>query len=90
MDHRALDDALEAGGRLGIVASVGDEIGQFRVDVIDEIAPEQVEIDAAGTHHRGRILVVDQREQEVFEGGVFVTALIGQSQSCLLYTSRCV
>jgi hypothetical protein len=29
MDHGALDHALEAGGRLGIVAPVGDEIGQL-------------------------------------------------------------
>ncbi len=81
MDHRTLDDALEAGRRLGIVAPVGDEVGQFGIDVIDEIAPEQVEIDAAGAHHRSRVLVVDQRQQQVFQGGVFVTALVGQGQS---------
>lgn len=42
MDDRALDHALEAGSRLGIVAPVSDEVRQLRVDIVDEVAPEQV------------------------------------------------
>ena len=81
MDDGALDHTLEAGGRLGIVAPVRDQIGQFGIDVVDEIAPERVEIDAAGAHHRRRVLVVDQREQQMFEGGVFVVAFVGEGQA---------
>ena len=38
MDHRALDHALEAGGRLGIVGAVGDQILEFGVEIVDEAA----------------------------------------------------
>ena len=31
MDDGALDDALEAGGRLGILAAVGDQVVQFAI-----------------------------------------------------------
>ena len=80
MDHRALDHALEAGGRLGIVAPVGDEVGQFRIDVVDEVAAQRVEIDAAGAHHRGCVLVVDQRQQQVFQRRIFMVAFIGERE----------
>ncbi len=33
VDHGALDDALEAGGRLGVLVITGDQIGEFVVDV---------------------------------------------------------
>lgn len=80
MDHRALDHTLEAGGRLGIVASVGDEVGQLRVDIVDEVATQRVEIDAAGAHHRGGILVVDQRQQQMLQCRIFMVALIGERE----------
>ena len=80
VDHGALDDALEAGGRLGILAAVGDQVFELGFDVGDEVAPQLVEIDVAGAHDRGRILVVDQRQQQVLERGVFVVTLIGERQ----------
>ena len=80
VDHRALDHALEAGGRLGILAAVGDEVRQLGVDVLDEVAAQEVEIDVAGAHDRGRILVVDQREEEMLQRGVFVPALAGERE----------
>jgi hypothetical protein len=81
MDHRPLDHALEAGCRLGILASIGHEIGEFAVHVIDEIAAENFEIDIAGSHNGRSILVVDQSQEEVFEGCVFMAALACESES---------
>jgi hypothetical protein len=40
-----------------------------------------VEIDVAGAHDGGGVLVVDQGEQQMFEGGVFVAALVGEGES---------
>ena len=80
VDHGALDHALEAGGGLGILAAVGDQVVEFGFEIGDEAALELVEIDVAGAHHRGRVLVVDQREQQMLERGVFVVALVGERQ----------
>ena len=75
MDDGALDDALESRRRLRIRPAIEDEVREFGVNVFDEVATQQVDIDAAGPHHRGGVLVVDQREQKVFERGVFVPPL---------------
>ena len=80
MDHRPLDHALEASRRLRLLAAGADEVLQLGVDVIGEIGPELLEIDIAGAHQCGGILIVDQREQQVLESRVFVPALIGERQ----------
>ena len=80
VDHGALDHALEAGGRLRILAAVGDEVGELGVDIFDEVAAQRVEIDVAGAHDGGRVLVVDEGEEEVLERGVFVPALAGERE----------
>ena len=80
VDHRALDDALEAGGRLGVVVGVGDEIFQLGVDVLDQIAAQHVEIDVAGAHHRAGILIVEQGQQEMLERGIFLPTLVGEME----------
>ena len=81
VDHGALNDALEAGGRLGILGAVGDEIVEFGFEIGDEAAAQLVQVDVAGPHHRRGILILDQRQQQVLERGVFVMALIGERQS---------
>jgi hypothetical protein len=81
MDHRPLDHALEAGCRLGILASVGHEIGKFAVDVFDQIAAKNFDIDIAGPHDGRSILVVDQGQEKVFEGCIFMAALACESES---------
>ena len=80
VDHRPLDDALEAGGRFGVLAIVRDEIGKLIVDVVLEIMTKDVEIDAARAHDGCRILVVDEREEKVLEGCIFVATLIGNGE----------
>ena len=51
VDHRALDHALESGGRLGVVGAVGDQIFELGFEIVDEAGAQLVEIDAAGAHH---------------------------------------
>jgi hypothetical protein len=80
MDDGALDDALEAGGRLGVAAPVGHQVRQFGVDIGLQVAAQHVDVDAARPQHRGRIEVVDERQQQVLQRGVFVAALVGQGE----------
>jgi hypothetical protein len=80
MDHRPLDHALETGRRFGILTSIGHEIGEFTVHVVDQVPAQDFEIDIAGSHDSGRILVVDQCKEKVFEGCVFVSALTRESE----------
>ena len=80
VDHGALDHPLEASGRLGILATVGDEVFKLGFHVGDEIAAQLVEIDVAGAHHRGGVLIVDQSQQQVLERGIFVVALVCERQ----------
>ena len=83
MNDGALDDPLESGRGLGILAAIGDEVGQFRVDVIDEVAAQRVEIHVAGAHDCGCILIVDEGEEQMLEGGVFVAPLAGEGESAM-------
>ena len=77
MDHRSLDDALEARRRLGILIIARHQVAEFIVDVIGDRLAQCVEIDVARAHHSRRIRVVDQCQQEVLQGRIFVMALIG-------------
>ncbi len=75
MDHGALDHPLETGGRLGVLVQFGGEIGQFVLDVGDEALAQHVEIDRTGAHHRRRVRIVEQAQQQMFERRIFVPAL---------------
>ena len=79
VDHRALDHALEAGGGLGVLAVGRGQGGQIVVDIEGQRRLERVQIDVAGAHDAGRIRVVDQRQQQMLQRGVFVPARIGVS-----------
>ena len=80
MDHRALDHALEAGGGLEIFGAVGDQVFQLGFEIGHQAAAQLVEIDIAGAHHGGGVLVVDQRQQQVLEGGIFMVPLVGEGE----------
>jgi hypothetical protein len=75
VDHGALDHALEAGGRLGILVAVADQILELALEIGGQAAPQLVEFDVAGAHDRGGVLIVDQRQQQMFQSGVFVMPL---------------
>ncbi len=80
VDRRPLQHALEARGRLGVLAVVGHQIGQLVVDIAEHIAAQPVDVDAARAQHGNGILVLGQRQQQVLEGGVFVPPLVGVGQ----------
>ena len=81
MGHGAMDHALEAGGRLGVAMGVEHQSRQLVVDIAGQLVAQQIEVDVAGAHHRRRIAVVDQRQEQMLQRRVFVTALIGILQS---------
>ena len=66
-----------------VLAAVRDEVGQFGVDVFDEVAAQGVEIDVAGAHDGRRVLVVDQRQKQMLQRGVFVPALARQGEGSM-------
>jgi hypothetical protein len=48
VDHRALNDALKTGGRLGILGSIGNnQIVQLGFEVSDQPAAQLLQIDVA-------------------------------------------
>ncbi|MGT2487719.1 hypothetical protein ACU4GA_20985 [Methylobacterium oryzae CBMB20] len=83
VDHRALDHALEPGRGLGVLPAVAGEVGELGIDVVDQAALERLDLDVAGAHDRGRVLVIHQGEQEMFQRRVFVPALPGERQGAV-------
>ncbi len=79
-DHGALDDALEPGGGLGILVAFADQVLELGLEIGGQAAPQLVEIHVAGAHDGSCILVVEQRQQQVLQCGVFVVPLVGQRQ----------
>ncbi len=63
-----------------VLVRTGGEVGELGVDVLDEIAAEDVEVDVAGPHHRRGVLVFEKRQQEMFEGCVFLVPFAGERQ----------
>jgi hypothetical protein len=83
MDDGALNDALETGGWLRIVAIVDHQARELVVYVVLETSPQDVKVDTAGAHDCRRVLVVHERQQEVLEGCIFVAALIGERERAM-------
>ncbi len=83
VNHRPLDHALKAGGRLGVVGAVRDQIFKLGFEVVDETGAELVEIDAAGTHNCGRVGVIDQRQQQVFKRRILMMTLVCDRQRAM-------
>ena len=75
VEDGALDDALEARGRGRVGGAVGDERAELMVEILLDRGAQLVAVDAAGGHHLGRMLVVDQRDEQMLERGIFVAAL---------------
>ena len=80
MERRALHDALEAIGRLGLLLTVDNEVFEFGVEILNDGLTQRIDVDAASPQDSRRIDVVDQRQQQMLEGGVFMSALIGERE----------
>ena len=83
VDDGALDDPLEPGRRLRILVAVVDQVLQLALEIGGEAAAQLVEIDVARPHDRGGVLIVDQRQQQVLEGRIFMVSLVGQRQRAM-------
>ena len=75
MQHGALHHTLKPGGGLGVLAVVDGQRGKVFIDIFGQSGPQGIEIDVAGAHHLGGVGIIDQRQQEVLQGGIFVVAL---------------
>jgi hypothetical protein len=73
----AMDDALEAGGRLGFGRALQVEGGQLVVDIFDDTRAQGVHIDGAGAHDGRGVAVIQKGQQQVLERCVLVVALVG-------------
>ena len=76
--HGAMDDALEAGGRLRLGALLGDEGGELVVEIVGDARAQRLEVDGAGAHDRGGVAIVEKGKQQVLERRVLVAALVGE------------
>ena len=83
VDRGALDDALEAGGRLRLARAIGGQAREVLVEELGQVMTQLVEVDAAGAQHRGGVAVIGEAEQQVFQRGVFVPAFAGKGQGAV-------
>ena len=72
MQHRALDHALEADGRLGIHLAAGGELGDVLVEEGVNAAAQLFDVAAAGTQHAGGGGIIEQRCQQMLHGDELV------------------
>ena len=77
MQDRALNDALEAAGGRGIGRGGYLERVELGVEVMRDGGLELAQVDPARAHHLGRMLIVDQREQQMLKRRIFVAAVGG-------------
>ena len=87
VDRGALHHALERRRGLRLARPVRRQSRQILVQELGQIRAELVQIDAAGPQHGGRVAVVGQPEQQVFEGRILVAAIACERQGameCLL------
>ncbi|MNE13814.1 hypothetical protein D3C80_1066640 [compost metagenome] len=83
MDDGPLDDTLEAGGRLRVFVIAGHEVGKFVIDIIGNGLAQVFKVDVTSAHDRRRVRVINQREKQMFERGIFMMPLVGEGQ-CLM------
>ena len=84
VENGALQDALKAEGRLRFAAlpAFGDQRGG-RVDKLDQIAAQGAELGATGFKHPDRVVVVQQSDQQVFDGHKLVAPRAGRAKGVI-------
>ena len=84
MEDGALHHPLEAGRRRRLNAFVVDlQIVQFVVEIFDQVGAQDLDFHVARLQHRGGVPVVQQAQQQVFQGGVFVLPLVRLGQGAM-------
>jgi len=83
VDDRALNHPLEASSGLGILVALADQVLQLGFEVTDQTAAQLVHVDITGAHDGGPVLIIDQGEQEMLKGRVFVVSLVGERQGAV-------
>src|SRR5690606_4316741 len=78
MNDRTMDHALEARRRRGFRRAFDHERAERRVEILCDALLELFYVDIARAHHGGRIAILRQREQQVLERRVLVTALVSE------------
>ena len=79
----AMDDALEAGRRLGLRGLLGDKRAEIVVEIARDARAQRLEVDRAGAHDRGGVAVVQKSKQQMLERRVLVATLVGGFQSAM-------
>ena len=80
MNGGALHHALETSSGFRVFARHGHQIAQVLVEEIAHGVAQLFDFDIARAHDGDGVRIVAQSEQQVFERGVFVTALGGSRQ----------
>ncbi len=78
MQHRPLDHPLEAGGGLGVLAILDHQRGEVGIDEFLHRLAQRVHVDIAGPHHLPGIGIVDQGQEQMLQGRVFVMPVAGE------------
>ncbi len=80
MDRRALQDALEARRRLGVLDMRRDQVRQLVVNIVRHVSAQLFELDRAGAQHRHGVLILGQGEEQMLQRRVFMAPLVGVSE----------
>ncbi len=78
MKDGALNDAMEPGGRLGVLPVIDHQGEQFVVDIFEKHLAQRVGIDIAGLHDLRGVRVVGEGEQQMLRRRIFVIAVAGE------------
>ncbi len=73
---RAMDDALEPGGRLGLGRALVDEARKLGVEILGDARAQLIEIDVAGAHDGSRVAIVDEGDEKMLERRELMAALV--------------
>ncbi len=82
MQHRALQNALEAGGgaRLLMLAALHAKAVQLVVEVGFEVLPQLIEIDLACMHDARGVFIIDQRQQQMLKRHILVFVVVRERE----------
>jgi hypothetical protein len=61
VNDRAMDHALKARGGLRLRLLVDNEIVEIVVEIVDQLAAQEIEVDIAGAHDGRRVAIIDKR-----------------------------